>query len=88
LIKLHRYGAEPEVGRRHLLHLDPRGLAVSCRRYRPLRPTRCRMGNPRSASQGTGIVGPSQSRHRAAPRRRPHSPCRPRQPILCHRLPG
>ena len=39
--------AEPEVGRRHLLRVDPRGLALPRRRHRPVRPARRRLGNQR-----------------------------------------
>ena len=38
--------AEPEVGRRHLLRVDPRGLALPRRRHRPVRPARRSAGQP------------------------------------------
>ena len=79
--------AEPEVGRRHLLRVDPRGLALPRRRHRPVRPARRRLGNQRSASQGTGIVGSAPGHRRAASGRPPHSPRGPRQPILLPQLP-
>ena len=71
---------------RHLLRVDPRGLALPRRRHRPVRPARRRLGNQRSASQGTGIVGSAPGHRRAASGRRPHSPRGPRQPILLPRL--
>ena len=68
--------------------VDPRGLALPRRRHRPVRPARRRLGNQRSASQGTGIVGSAPGHRRAASGRRPDSPRGPRQPILLPRLPG
>jgi putative transposase len=38
-----------------LLRLDPRGLALSGGRHRPVRPARHRLGNQRSAPQGAGL---------------------------------
>ena len=47
--RLQRNGAEPEMGCRHLLCLDTRGLALPCRRHRPLCPARRRLGRRRPA---------------------------------------
>src|SRR3954447_22780151 len=41
---LHRFKARREMGSRHLLRLDTPGLALSGRRYRPLRTTGGRLG--------------------------------------------
>ena len=85
---LYRNGPEPEVGCRHLLRLDPRGLAVSRHHHRPVRPAPHWLGGQRPPAQGTGIVGPAPGHCCAASCRRAHSPCGPRQPVLLPRLPG
>ena len=53
---LHGNGARQEVGRRHLLRVDPRRLAVSRRRHRPVRTPGRRLGNRRPAASRPGSV--------------------------------
>ena len=57
--------AEPEAEGRHLLRLDPRGLALPrCRRHRPVRPARRRLGDQANGLDKNRIVGSAPGHRR------------------------
>ena len=53
--RLRGRGARPEMERRHLLHLDRRGMALSRRAHRPLLTTCRRLGSQRQAEEGLAL---------------------------------
>ncbi|CAA9263495.1 MAG: Mobile element protein, partial [uncultured Acetobacteraceae bacterium] len=81
---LHGGGPGREVGRRHLVHLDAGGLAVSGRRHRPVRAPCRRLVDRRPAAPGLGSRRPAQSPRPAPPGRRADPPFGPRQPGWIH----
>ena len=64
-----RGGAGPEMERRHLLHLDRRGMALSRRAHRPLLTAYRRLGSQRQAEEGFGAACPAYSACHATPTR-------------------
>ena len=79
---------DPEMERRHLLHLDRRGMALSRRAHRPLLTTCRRLGSQRQAEEGFGAACPAYGACHATPAQWSDPSFRPRQPVLLHRLSG
>ena len=77
---LHGHRAQQEVGRRHLLRMDPRRLAVPGRRHRPVRTPGRWLGNRRSAASRAGSCRSAQSPDHAPSGSRADPSLRSRQP--------
>ena len=65
--RLRGRGARPEMERRHLLHLNRRGMALSRRARRPLLTTCRRLGSQRQAEEGFGAACPAYGACHATP---------------------